>query len=161
MASRFSPPCVVLRKQLTPTTLMARPVKVATLLIRGCLARLRAPAWGAQAAESALHEPLRGAQTPPASAQSEGLAPRPGNSSGFRAPWGPLPRRGQLTEGGALGKPALPNGSGCGAKGRFKCSPSATSGRNHYQEAARALAGREPEEQVRAQIPAGSLKSQL
>lgn len=80
---------------------------------------------------------------------------------GSELPGARLPRRGQLTEGGALGKPALPNGSGCGAKGRFKCSPSATSGRNHYQEAARALAGREPEEQVRAQIPAGSLKSQL
>ena len=67
--------------------------------------------------------------------------------------WGP--RRGQLTEGGALRKPALPTRSGCRAKGRFKCSPSATSGRNHYQGAARALAGHEPEEQVRAQIPAG------
>lgn len=98
---------------------MARPVKVTTLPIRGCLALLRAPAWGAQAAESALHEPLRGAQMPPASAQSEGLAPRPGNhSSGFRAPWGPAaakssglragPQRGQLTEGGALGEAGPP-----------------------------------------------------
>lgn len=83
---------------------MAGPVKVTTLPIRGCLALLRAPAWGAQAAETALHEPLRGAQTPPASAQSEGLAPRPGNTApGSELPGARLPRRARACERGRSG----------------------------------------------------------
>lgn len=169
MASRFSPPCVVLRKRLTPTMSMARPIKLTTLPVRGCLALHRAPSWGAPAAESASREQLRGAQTPPASVQSEGLTPRPGNTApGSELPGARLPRRAWACERGAAAGAAdrgrrpqearPPDRSGCRAKGRSKCSPSATSGRNHYQGAARALAGREPEEQVRAQIPAGSLK---
>ena len=127
MASRFSPPCVVLRKRLTPTTSMARPIKLTTLPVRGCLALHRAPSWGAPAAESASREQLQGAQTPPASAQSEGLTPQPGNTApgqsspgpGCREELGPAsggPRRGQLTEGGALRKPGLPTARAAGPK---------------------------------------------
>ena len=102
MASRFSPPCVVLRKRLTPTMSMARPIKLTTLPVRGCLALHRAPSWGAPAAESASREQLRGAQTPPASAQSEGLTPWPGNTApGSELPGARLPRRAWACERGA------------------------------------------------------------
>lgn len=102
MASRFSPPCVVLRKRLTPTTPMARPIKVTTLPVRGCLALHRAPSWGDPAAVSASREQLRGAQMPPSSAQSEGLTPQPGNTApGSELPGARLPRRARACELGA------------------------------------------------------------